>query len=341
MRKVLRVHHWWSGKIPPALAVAYLAMARSLAPLDATQAALRLSLFFVSCLGIGGLGYLLTDAFDVEEDRKNGKENGWAALAKSTRIPVVALLFAAAWLPWLALPNARSASALIALELVLFALYAIPPVRLKERGFAGIVTDALYAHVLPVTVAWVAFSPPSFVGGPLVPLLLAAWMLPMGMRHLARHQHDDLDRDRLAGARTWAVRRGRDAAMRFIAGRVLPLEALLALAALAALVHFAPLLLTGFVVHTLWELHVARVRSLSPLPPFAEMTDTERHDLYGQRILSTFVERWLAPLALVTLILHDRTAVWLVPLHLLFVGSPLRAWWRDVRALPRFAPRSA
>lgn len=340
MDKVLRLHQWWAGKIPPAIAIAYLALARGTSALDVAGALRDVALFLVTCLGIGGLGYLVTDAFDVEEDRRLGKQNGWTSLAPRTRLPVVMLLLAATWLPWKWLPNARIATTLVTLELVLFALYAAPPIRLKERGLPGVVTDALYAHVLPLMVAWVTFAPGPLGADLVTPALLATWMLLMGMRHLARHQHDDLDRDRLAGLTTFAARHGRDGTMRYLVRRVLPLEATAAALALLWLAADAPLLLAGFAAHAAWELHVVRRRWLSPLPSFAAMSDTERHDLYAQRILSAFVERWLAPLALLSLVLHDARALWIVPLHLLLLGAPLRTWWRDVRALPRFAPRT-
>lgn len=338
MGKLLRLHHWWAGKIPPAIAVAYLALAPSAPALDGWGAARDIALFLVSCLGIGGLGYLLTDAFDVEEDRRHGKQNGWASLAPRARVFVVVSLFAAAWLPWLWLPHARRGVALVALELVLFALYAVPPIRLKERGIAGIVTDALYAHVLPTMVAWVTFSPLPLGADVVTPALLAAWMFLMGMRHLARHQHDDLDRDRLAGLATFAVRHGREETMRVLVRRLLPLEGLVTALTLLRFAPTSPLLLAVFAAHAVWELHVVRRRWLAPLPPFAAMSDTERHDVYAQRILSTYVERWLAPVALVSLALDDPRALVLVPLHLLLVGTPLRTWWRELRALPRFAP---
>ena len=85
MDSALRLHQWWSGKIPPAIAVAYLALARSTSPLDLADAVGHLALFLVSCFGIGGLGYLITDAFDVEEDRRLGKQNGWASMATRKR----------------------------------------------------------------------------------------------------------------------------------------------------------------------------------------------------------------------------------------------------------------
>jgi hypothetical protein len=226
--------------------------------------------------------------------------------------------------------------------MLLFLLYAVPPVRLKERGVSGIVTDAMYAHVLPVAVAWTVFTVrPSTRGHDVLLALFVLWMLAMGMRHLARHQHDDLDRDRMAGIRTFAAARGREGAMRWIVRRLVPVELVAAVSTLAWALPSAPLLLAGCIVHALWELYVVRERWIAPLPPFRVMSDTERHDLLAQRVLSGFVERWLAPLALLSLVLHDARALWLVPLHLLVAGSPLHTWWHDVQSLPRFTKHPA
>ena len=124
--------------------------------------------------------------------------------------------------------------------------------------------------------------------------------------------------------------------MRLIADRLLPIEALTTLVALLWFLPGAPLLHAGFAAHAAWELHVVRARWLAPVPPRAQLSRPERHDVYGQRILSGFVERWLAPLALLTLAWRHPGALWLVPIHLLLFGAPLAAWWSEVRSLPRY-----
>jgi 4-hydroxybenzoate polyprenyltransferase len=336
MRRLVRLDDWWTSKLPPVLGVAYLALARQGPPLDARATLRDVVLFVVTCFGIGGCGYLLTDAFDVEEDRRAGKRNGWQGMTTGTRCGIVLLVVAAAGLPWLVLPNATRVLPWIGVELALFAAYAVPPIRLKERGLAGIVADASYAHVLPAIVAWTTFGPATLAPvDDATMLVLGAWMLPLGMRHLLRHQHDDLDRDRLGGARTYAVAHGRGKTMAFIVRRLLPVEAIATAGAVLRFARLAPLLVVGVITHAAWALHVVRSRWLAPVPAHAQMSAAERHDLYGQRILSTFVERWLAPLALATLVWRNPPAIWLVPFHLLVFGAPLRRWWNELRFLPR------
>jgi 4-hydroxybenzoate polyprenyltransferase len=342
MARTLKTDQWWGSKIPPLLGVAYLATAVRAEPPSPALLSLQLCVFLVACLGIGGLGYLVTDAFDVEEDRRSGRPNGWAGRSIAQRVLLVGALLLATWLPWRWLPNGGRAAWLVAVELALFLAYAVPPLRLKERGLAGVMAAASYAHVLPMVVAWVTFAPARWTPWELATgVVFAAWMLPLGMRHLLRHQHDDLDADRLAGVRTYAVRHGRSATMALIVDRLLPLEASATLLALGWLAPSAPLLAMGFAAHAAWEVHVVRARWLAPVPAHARMSPAERHDVYGQRILSAFVERWLAPLGLATLVWHHPAMAWLVPLHLLAFGAPLRDWWRDTRSLPRFGAEAA
>lgn len=337
MFDTIRLHAWWRYKISPVLATVYLAMSESPYHDVVSHAVLAVAVFLVACLGIGGIGHVLTDAFDVAEDRRIGKLNRWATLSGGRRAALCSTLVSATVLPWLWLPHTPLVPWLVALEILLLAAYAIPPLRLKERGLPGIVADAAYAHVVPVLVAWFTFIDPAVLTSvQLTPWMLALWMLPMGMRHLARHQHDDLDRDRLAGVRTFAARAGREPTIRFVADRLLPVEFFLTLAALFWLTTTSTIFLVGFVAHAAWELHVVRRRWLAPVAGFRHLGPTGRHDLVGQRILSGYVETWVAPLALVSLIAHKPGAIWLLPLHLAVMRAPFFAWWRSARSLPRF-----
>ena len=190
----------------------------------------------IASFGIGAFGHLFLDAFDQEEDRRNGKSNLWLALGTRGSWLALSGLLLVGWLPWWWLPNGDTVRWLIAGEFTLFAIYAVPPLRLKERGLLGVVVDGLYAHVFPALVAWSTFAPTGNGEFAIISqVLLVVWLLPMGMRHLLCHQYDDLDLDRAAGVRTFAVRHGRTATLRLVTTLLLPIEMAAMLLALVVL----------------------------------------------------------------------------------------------------------
>ncbi|MEZ5312221.1 MAG: hypothetical protein R2862_00530 [Thermoanaerobaculia bacterium] len=93
---------------------------------------------------------------------RTGPARGSADPRRSSPRPVarllLALLLAAAIAPGCSCRRARSPRGAFALGLLL-AVYALPPLRLKERGAAGLVVDALYGHALPMAIVVGLFAP--------------------------------------------------------------------------------------------------------------------------------------------------------------------------------------
>jgi hypothetical protein len=113
-----------------------------------------------------------------------------------------------------------------------FSLYSIPPVRLKIRGFAGIIADAAGAHLFPSLVSLLVAD--HAVGAPIDPLwtlAVALWSLAYGMRGIVWHQLVDAAHDQRAGVRTFAQRLSPVRTAAFIARVGFPVE----LAALGAM----------------------------------------------------------------------------------------------------------
>src|SRR5207302_668389 len=108
-------------------AFAYYAIGGGTVVPRAAATSWRLAIFLVAVIGIAGFGHFITDAFDVIEDRLNGRANAWDRLTVRQRTAVAAGLLLAAWLPWLVLPIGSVGVALLMTEFALFALYAMPP----------------------------------------------------------------------------------------------------------------------------------------------------------------------------------------------------------------------
>jgi 4-hydroxybenzoate polyprenyltransferase len=337
MPHFFKADKWWVSKIIPLMGFAFLGVMHSDDPPAAPLFLGQLLLFLFACFGIGAFGHLFLDTFDQKEDRRNGKCNLWLSLGNRGGCLALIGLVLLGWLPWWWLPNGGTVRWLVAGEFTLFAVYAVPPLRLKERGLLGVVVDGLYAHVFPTLMVWSTFAP---IGrgrfGITCQVLLVVWLLPMGMRHLLCHQYDDLDPDRAAGVRTFAVRHGRTATLRLVAAVLLPIELAAMLLTLAVLSWPCPLPLVGLLAFAVWEWRVIHHQWLQPAAAPSRWRPIEWSDLVGLRVLDIFVQVLLTPLGLVVM-LARLPALWPVLLFYgLLAGPRLASWWDEVsRLVPR------
>ena len=198
----LRVNDWWWSKAALLMGMIYLFTLRYSIPLRQFIPLSLLSL--TTIVGFASFGYLVNDLFDIEKDAHAGKANFLTgkSITFIAIIFFISIVFISA--PWVFLPKNRFSLGLIAIQLLLFALYSISPVRLKERGMAGIITDALYAHSVPVFLAaytyslaaGVTFFTPDMI-------ILFLWQFISGVRNIVLHQADDVDADKKSGSRNF------------------------------------------------------------------------------------------------------------------------------------------
>jgi len=154
---------------------------------------------FISILlsiGIAGLGYVMNDIKDFKDDLQNNKPNLFNKFSKFQSVLLVIIFVLLSIFPWLYLPTDKYTFYLLAIEFLLFFVYAFPPFRLKEKGFLGIITDALYAQVVPCLLAVYTFSK---ITNTILQIkllaLYAIWLLFVGMRNIIKHQVEDFDND--------------------------------------------------------------------------------------------------------------------------------------------------
>lgn len=328
----LRADKWWNYKIPPMLAFAYYALlsAPGVPPLRDTVT--MLALFLVAVIGIAGFGHVFTDIFDVEEDRVRGQSNIWAGLSDAKRAALITSLLAASWIPWLFIPIGTAGIMLVASEFLMFALYAVPPVRLKTRGFPGIVADSMYAHVLPALWTWIPFARFAYAETPLwLGLIAAAWALIVGMRELLHHQAVDANSDRRAGVSTYGALKGRDNVIKIVLNRLLPLELMAFAALLGALTAQTVVVVVGFAAYLGWSVFKIERRWIDPVGILSGPQIDDRATIICRRILSPFYYAWLPILLLIALTLKDSTYAVLLLLHLLlFRGAIMRLASQEV-----------
>ena len=78
-----RPGNWWFSKIPPLLAVVYLAIL--LQGIDIGRGVLLIVCFIVSVSCVAIYGHVINDAFDIAADQRAGKPNAMAALSTTGR----------------------------------------------------------------------------------------------------------------------------------------------------------------------------------------------------------------------------------------------------------------
>lgn len=237
---VVRSGEWWDHKLVPIL-TAFFATALYLGvPVAAIWPAALVLL--LSLLPGAAFVSISNDMADIGEDRAAGKANRmagrpplWRALALAATLaggaaflwiwrdrPLLLGWYAAAW--------------------VAFACYSLPPIRLKTRGIAGLVSDASGAHLFPTLLAAsAAFAAAEQRPDPIWLAPIACWSFGCGLRGIIWHQLLDRDRDLIAGTATYAARRPAEASVR-LASAAFVAEAAALLVLLGMMGHALPLL---------------------------------------------------------------------------------------------------
>jgi hypothetical protein len=205
MRKILeivRAKDWWEYKLPPMLAVAYLIIQNS----EFTFLyLLPLILVLMSAITLGAIYVsFLNDATDVAEDARAGKKNRMAAYTTVQQTILVLLPLVAGFGFISVFLNFFSyASLLYCTAYILFTLYSLPPFRLKERGAAGIVADALGSQVFPTLFIAVCMNQYTNQEIRMVPFaFLGVWLFCFGLRGILWHQLADKENDKASGLLT-------------------------------------------------------------------------------------------------------------------------------------------
>ncbi len=329
---LLRLPDWWHFKLPPLLAIAYLLLAADPA-VSAGSSAVLVALFLAAAIGTAAFGHLANDLADLAPDARIGRPSALSRLAPAVRRGVLAAALALALAPWLALPRAPLAWALVAVELALFFAYSLPPLRLKERGAAGVVADALYGHAVPVAVVWALFTAEGAAQALATPRLLAAlfgWKLAQGLCDALASQLADRRFDRRSGTRTFVLESGPLRAQRLLLRLFLPLQIAAFAAAGALLWPAAPWLLPAYALYlgaALWRIHRRWRRGRG----------FYRRGYPGWVLVNDFQERWLPLAALAALVVAKP---WTAPLALVHLAL-FRSGFHDLAAAWRARPGRA
>lgn len=266
---------------------------------------------FISILlsvGIAGLGYAMNDIKDYKDDVRNNKKNLFLNFTRFQSVCIVALFIFLAVFPWFYLPFNRTTIYYLLVEFSLFFLYALPPFRLKEKGFAGIITDALYAQTVPCLLAVYTYSrlgeklhiPVQFL------CCYAVWLLLAGIRNIIKHQIEDIENDKKTNTVTFVSRIGTVSAEKITLFLLSPAEIILFLLLLFFIKVKYPVILFVYLLYMLMM--------------FIKRSSTTESNIYtfiNVRILNEFYEIHLPVLLLIYFSCYESFFITLLLFNLL------------------------
>ena len=316
--KPLKIDRWWASHFGTMLASVYLVLAISPTPPPLSILLWNLGLFTLATLGIATFAYLLNDLMDAEQDARTGVWNLVATKDTGSRAFLFVAALAAGIAPWWWLPTTPTVAALVAAEYVLFVIYSCPPVRLKERGVPGVVADALYAYVVPNAFSMLLFD--NLCGGGVPPWVVAVtlgWCFWFGVERIVHHQLRDANDDERSGARTFVVGYGWSRAFRVVLWGIVPAMAVAFLAMLVAWGTISPVVPVAFALHAALVTAAWRSSSIGDAIPSHRVSSIDCYHVVAERLICTFVWRWLGLAALAALVTTHPQYLPLVPVHLL------------------------
>jgi hypothetical protein len=223
LRTVSRSGEWWEYKLVPIFAIFYATALRTGVSLWTLWPA---ALILVGALVPGAVYVsILNDLTDQDEDAAAGKHNRMAGRPSWQKAFLLILplgagtAFAISWrhdLPLLLVYLSAWTA---------YSLYSIPPIRLKTRGFAGVVADACGAHLFPaLTAMLLVFHQAGLERDAAWTAAVSLWSLAYGVRGIFWHQLLDIDNDRAAGVGTFACRSNPARLIRLARYAVFPAE---------------------------------------------------------------------------------------------------------------------
>jgi len=196
---LIRWQEWYDSKLPLLVATAYYLSIRH--PLPWPGAVARYSSSIIFCALFLAYGYAVNDYSDLEIDKLVGKKKLIAEIPRTDTLVLLIVLVLLGIVVLLPYYQDRKVILTVALCYILGTVYSLPPIRLKERGIAGLWGSAIAQRFLPALVIGAVWQS--------IDIVTLGWAFLgflAGMRYILIHQYQDLDADLQSGVKTFATR---------------------------------------------------------------------------------------------------------------------------------------
>lgn len=162
---------------------------------------LLLIMSLITSFGFAALGYFINEFFDKEDDTNAGKINRLMLISGPKQFFLFCAILAFTFSPWLILPYNRNSIILIGIQVLLFLVYAMPPLRFKKVPYLSLVTDALYAYTVPFVLSYYTYFlyANSNAINTLFVVSYGALLFVAGFRNIIIHYINDIFKDKKSG----------------------------------------------------------------------------------------------------------------------------------------------
>ena len=217
LSRMSRWHEYSTTKVPLIFAPALYLMLRE--PQVTLASYVRFGCIVIFTTLYLAFGYMLNDYADREVDRKAGKTNLFGNLPRPMAWLFLLLTLIVGVVVLLPFCHQQSVVWSATLAYAAAAAYSLRPMRLKERGFLGLLTSAVAQRVLPSLVLFAIYRHWNVDTAAFLALYAV-----IGLRWILIHQILDEANDRKAGVRTFVSQRGYDKTKSLMYQMVFPLE---------------------------------------------------------------------------------------------------------------------
>jgi len=159
-----------------------------------------LLLSLTTSFGFAALGYFINEFFDKEEDKKAGKINHLSLLSSQKQALLFCGILICTFFPWNWIPKNTFSLYLIIIQVFLFLLYSMPPIRVKNITFLSAFVDAGYAYIVPMVLSFYSFA--LFAEEVLHFKVIGFYsilLLVVGLRNITIHHINDIFKDKRNG----------------------------------------------------------------------------------------------------------------------------------------------